>query len=339
MTKNNKCFGDGDGARQGIYQLNDYSAYILNNAWWQLAGQDEFMEPGTYTWVCPPGVTTVSAVCVGGGGGGSSSWANPSGGGAGLGWKNNISVTPGTSYTVVVGQGGARSGNSQDGQSSYFINSSTVKGGYGAGGGRNGDTCASGSNGAGGGYTGDGGGQGGNQGGWPGGGGAGGYQGAGGGGPDASNRPNNTGAAAGGNSYSSTYGSGAGGGTGVYGLRTDYNALGGSCYGPSGQYGKNPTNYWGNGAQPGLGGQGGSRRQGIISGELSGYHGCPGENPFGFTNTGGDIKGGFPGGGGGGPGTSYGGGDGGAGAVRIMWAGEKAHTNRSYPSTNCEDVQ
>ena len=118
----------------------------------------------------------------------------------------------------------------------------------------------------------------------------------------------------------------------------DYYARGGSCYGNSGPYGKNSTSHWSNN-QNGMGGQGGSQRSGIISGEMSGYHGCPGENPFGFSNNSNDIKGGFPGGGGGGPGTSSGGGDGGAGAVRIMWAGEKAHTNRSYPVTNCEDVQ
>jgi len=37
-------------------------------------------------------------VAAGGGGGGA---------GGGLVWKNNISVTPGSTYTVVVGDGGA----------------------------------------------------------------------------------------------------------------------------------------------------------------------------------------------------------------------------------------
>jgi hypothetical protein len=31
-----------------------------------------------------------------------------SGGGGGLGWKNNITVVPGQEYTVVVGRGGYR---------------------------------------------------------------------------------------------------------------------------------------------------------------------------------------------------------------------------------------
>ena len=43
---------------------------------------------GTYSWVAPVGVTSVSVVAVGGGGSGSSSGA----GGGGLGYKNNIYV-------------------------------------------------------------------------------------------------------------------------------------------------------------------------------------------------------------------------------------------------------
>lgn len=68
--------------------------------------------PGTYSWTAPAGVTSVSVVCIGGGGSGSRGYSpatnqsRQGGGGAGLGWKNNISVTPGQSYTVVVGQGG-----------------------------------------------------------------------------------------------------------------------------------------------------------------------------------------------------------------------------------------
>ena len=43
----------------------------------------------------------------GGFGGGGSSTAYGGGGGGGLGYKNNISVTSGTGYTVVVGAGGS----------------------------------------------------------------------------------------------------------------------------------------------------------------------------------------------------------------------------------------
>jgi hypothetical protein len=39
-------------------------------------------------------------------GGGACGTYTTGGGGGGLGWKNNIAVTPGQSYTVVVGAGG-----------------------------------------------------------------------------------------------------------------------------------------------------------------------------------------------------------------------------------------
>ena len=138
-------------------------------------GQTAYTTAGTYSWVCPAGVTSVCVVAVGGGGDGASSGSSGSGGG--LGWKNNISVTPGQSYTVVVG------GSSGD---SYFINTSTVKGG---GGGGNGGAAGT--------YTGDGGGNGGT--GAAGSGGAGGYTGAGG---------------AGVSGYEGTAGNGSGGGGG-----------------------------------------------------------------------------------------------------------------------------
>ena len=59
---------------------------------------------------------------------------NTAGGGGGLAWKNNIPVTPGVSYVVEVGAGGAgaaqyynaRNGIGNGGDS-YFINATTVK--------------------------------------------------------------------------------------------------------------------------------------------------------------------------------------------------------------------
>jgi len=68
-------------------------------------GETTFTATGTSTWVAPAGVNTVSVVCVGGGGGGGE-WMGSGGAGGGLAYKNNISVTPGTSYTVIVGAGG-----------------------------------------------------------------------------------------------------------------------------------------------------------------------------------------------------------------------------------------
>lgn len=99
-------------------------------------GQQAYTSSGTYTWTCPAGITSVCVVCVGAGG--TVSATGYGGGGGGLGWKNNISVSPGSNYTVVVA--------GVDG--SYFISTATVRGGNGA-------------QSAGGTFTGDGGGNGG----------------------------------------------------------------------------------------------------------------------------------------------------------------------------------
>ena len=149
--------------------------------------QQAYTTPGTYSWTAPSNVTSVSVVAIGAGGGG---YDNTAGGGGGLGWKNNISVTPGSSYTVVVGDNGAASAYPASyGEDSYFINTSTVKGGRGNGGGGYADGgVQEDGDGFGGDFVGDGGGNGGNGGsggsgtfggpaGGGGGGGAGGYSG------------------------------------------------------------------------------------------------------------------------------------------------------------------
>lgn len=74
----------------------------------EIRGSAEFNVPGTYTWICPAGVTTVAAVAVGGGGGGG--YNTPGKGGGALAYRNGISVTPGQSYTIVVGVGGSTTG-------------------------------------------------------------------------------------------------------------------------------------------------------------------------------------------------------------------------------------
>lgn len=136
-----------------------------------IPGQQAYTTAGTYSWVAPADITSVSVVCVGGGAGNAGGGAQA--GGGGLGYKNNYTVTPGNSYTVVVGRagppgylGGAGLNNGGD---SYFISTAVVKGGGGVGYSGN----------AGGTYTGDGGGNGG-LGGYAAGGGAGGYSGNGG---------------------------------------------------------------------------------------------------------------------------------------------------------------
>ena len=68
--------------------------------------QQEYLEAGNYTWVCPAGVTSVSIVAIGPGGAGEN--VGPyGGGGGGCAYKNNITVVPGTGYAVVVGAPGA----------------------------------------------------------------------------------------------------------------------------------------------------------------------------------------------------------------------------------------
>lgn len=72
-------------------------------------GQQLYGTPGTYSWTAPTGVTKVSVIAVGGGangglGGGASSGAG--GGGGALAYTNNLTVTPGAGYTVVVGATG-----------------------------------------------------------------------------------------------------------------------------------------------------------------------------------------------------------------------------------------
>ena len=91
----------------GVWTLPQQMQAIVGSGWpFQpaLPGSDSYTTAGTFTWVAPAGVVSVSVVAVGAGSGGGSS----SGGeGGGLGYTNNISVTPGSSYVVVVGAGGA----------------------------------------------------------------------------------------------------------------------------------------------------------------------------------------------------------------------------------------
>jgi len=185
-----------------------------------VAGQAEYTTPGSYSWTAPNGVTNVSVVCIGAGAAGvNSAGGARGGGGGGLGWKNNIPVVPGNSYTVEVGAGTSSTGTATTAGSSYFISLATVAG-YGG-------TSTSGAAAT---YVGDGGGNGGIGGvgasGYEsGGGGAGGYSGAGGNGgwypsPAATD---GSGGGGGGGGYGNLTG-GGGGGTGIYGEGTNGSA-------------------------------------------------------------------------------------------------------------------
>jgi len=67
-------------------------------------GQQEYTSPGTYSWTCPAGVTAVTLTLVGGGGSGASIGG---GGGAGGALRVRVATSPGTTYSIVVGSGGA----------------------------------------------------------------------------------------------------------------------------------------------------------------------------------------------------------------------------------------
>lgn len=257
-----------------------------------------YSTPGTYTWVAPEGVTNVSVVCVGGGGGGGlSTTAGAGGGGGGLGWKNNIAVIPGESYTVVVGTSGSysfpASATPNDGGDSYFIDLNTVAGKGGKGGPAGSANCSGDT--VGGTYVGDGGGNGGTGGctgltsTGGGGGGAGGYTGNGGAGGALSGvdaQAGSGGGGQGGEAVATSSGNG-GGGVGVYGQGSDGSG----------------------GALGGVGGSGGT------DGSSSGIGGKFGGGGAGKYETG----------------TPTGvNGNGGVGAVRIIWPGN----TRAFPTTN-----
>jgi hypothetical protein len=286
-------------------------------------GQEEFTVPGTYTWIAPANVTSVSVVCVGAGGGPAANTSGASGaGGGGLGWKNNISVVTGASYTVVVGAGGARRatttpGVADAGGDSYFIDAATVAG-LGGGGARQADA----SPGNGGGFVGDGGGNGGDGGSRTatsnagGGGGAGGYSGNGGNGGagdavSGSLAPSGSGGGGGGGGgCGSADTAGSGGGVGLYGE------------GPSGSGGANSN---GDGAG-GFGGSGGGNASEASLTALSGNVYVEDDNL--------STPGLFGGGGCGADTTDREQAIGGGGAVRIIWAGQV----RAFPSTLTENL-
>ncbi len=75
------------------------AATIRNRAAWGAAG--------TYSWTCPPGVSSVLArMWAAGGSGGSAGGGYPGGGGGGGGYEEVlITVTAGTSYSIQVGGG------------------------------------------------------------------------------------------------------------------------------------------------------------------------------------------------------------------------------------------
>jgi len=234
-------------------------------------GQALYDLGGESTWTCPDGVTSVCVVCIGGGEAmQGSAWASSGGRAGGLGWKNDIPVSAGTGYALMVGRAGGSgrdphsvgSGGNYHGGDSWFIDKATV---HGEGGGK------------GSGYGGDGGGNGGTSSSWGFGCGAGGYTGN--GGTSSASDGAGGGAAAGG-SYSSTHGGAAGGGTGPWGQSasgtgTAYCGGEGGSGGESGEVGENP--WWSKGVlAPRKGGDYGGGGGGAGSSSPWNSHMCPG---------------------------------------------------------------
>lgn len=204
-------------------------------------GQQAFTTVGTFSWVAPSGVTSVSVVAVGGGGAGTGLGSYPccyaviSGGGGGLGYKNNYSVNSGCSYTVVVGKGGLKQVPCSMGDNSYFVSTAVVAG-------KGGWRCRTSVYGC---FVGDGGGVGGcgqnsSAGQNTGGGGAGGYSGKGGNG----GTPNSNGSTGVGGGAGGGYGGlgGTGGGVGILGSGcSGAGGTSGSAGGKGGSGGSNGT--------------------------------------------------------------------------------------------------
>jgi len=258
-----------------------------------------YTSPGSYSWVAPSGVSSVSLFTVGGGASGAGRalcGCNPcrlyycAGGGAGSAIWNNHSVSSGTSYTVGVGTGASY--NSITGGDSYFCSTSFMYGQGGQGvyrGGYKGQDPINAAQRYGGTY-----------------GGGTGNCGGGGGGAGGVGSPCRAGCCGGGcgggtnNSSSATSGQngGGGGGGGRPGGRITYSSPSGGG-GGVGLYGR------------GTSGSGGS------------YSGGGGGGGSGGSN-GSGANGGSYGGGGGVPGSGAG------GAVRIVWPG----STRTFPSTS-----
>jgi hypothetical protein len=294
---------------------------------------------GSNSWTVPAGVYRVSAVLVGGGGGGYGGWGTAAGSGGALAYAT-FAVTPGATYTVVVGAGGAQE---SDGGNTYIQDPSSNTLFTAQGGAYNQGINAPGSSGRASPVSGTVtcyGGQGGNSyGSYTGGGGAGGYGGTttgidalggdgqygtpsydgSGSGPSWSGMEytagqGSNGAGGGGVGYpSSSYGFGGGGGVGIYGR------------GSNGNVGTNPVSNSYNAASMvccgGYGGSNGEKGAGNYSSTLT----LNGRTMYGG-------QGGWPGGGGAGGGSSWGSGNpycnGANGVARIIWG----LSSRQYPN-------
>jgi hypothetical protein len=205
------------------------STYVLKALFGSGATTLTYSTAGVYNWTCPAGVTSLSVACWGGGGGGgfggTAAGSGGDGGGGGAYSIKTVTVTPGTTYVITVGAGGA---SDTEGGDSWFGSTVTVlaKGGqYGQHDGGSGPAGAGGAAASGVGDTkysgGDGGGRADNGGG-------------GGAGSAGTGANGNNGSAASGDSGGAAGGAVAGGGAGGAGGDLDTNGFDGSAPGGAG---------------------------------------------------------------------------------------------------------
>lgn len=132
-------------SRKSIQQIFITFLVVFALVPFQINGQSTstvFNTAGVFTWTAPAGVTSINVQLWGGGGGGAATGvANGSGGGGGGAFTNStIAVTPGTTYTLQVGAGGAKGTgcatptDGTDGTNSWFNDSTTLFANAGKGG-------------------------------------------------------------------------------------------------------------------------------------------------------------------------------------------------------------
>ena len=100
---------------------------------------DTYNTPGSFSWTCPPTVTSikVEAWGSGGGGGGANNSSNnygSGGGGGGYTIISSLTVVPGTTYTITVAVGGAGANNApglNGGLSRFGVDATIANGGTG----------------------------------------------------------------------------------------------------------------------------------------------------------------------------------------------------------------
>jgi len=123
------------------------------------SGGQTFTTPGTFTWSCPAGITSILAECWGaGGGGGNGAGGNGGAGGGGGEYAAEpaLAVTPGNTYTFVIGAGGSggpgsfstRGTGGTAGAATTFTGDSKVVTAHGGGGGSGGGSKGSGGSGS-----------------------------------------------------------------------------------------------------------------------------------------------------------------------------------------------